>query len=124
LPKIKGTMFTLSIQRCPAYLLATASGPADVDENCSGVVFVSDMLRRTCTKRLLFDMTALAPQFGGAGALEVISTLYSSMPAMDKIAVLVTAGMSHGVVLEVARHRNVPAMEFANLSDADAWLCL
>jgi hypothetical protein len=117
-------MFTLSIQRRPAYLLAAASGPADVDENCSGVVFVADMLRRTRTKRLLFDMTALAPRFGGAGALEVISTLYSSMPAMDKIAVVVAAGMSQGFVLEVARHRNVPAMEFANLSDADAWLCL
>ncbi|MDB5898598.1 MAG: hypothetical protein JWP22_1457 [Ramlibacter sp.] len=117
-------MFTLSIQRRPAYLLAAASGPADVDENCSGIVFVADMLRRTCSRRLLLDMTALAPRFAGAGALELISTLYSSMPAMEKIAVLVAAGTSHGVVLEVARHRNVPAMEFANVSEADAWLCL
>src|SRR4051812_45439588 len=115
-------MFTLSIQRGPSYLLAVASGSADVDENCSGVVFVADILRRTGTRRLLFDMTALTPTFGKGGAIEVISTLYSSMPPMDRIAVLVPPGMSHGLVLEVARHRNVPAREFENPGEADAWL--
>jgi hypothetical protein len=115
-------MFTVSIERRPAYLLAVAAGPADVDENCSGIVFVAEMLRRTATRRLLFDMTALAPKFAGAGALEVISTLYSSMPDMDKIAILAPAGMSHGLVLEVARHRNVPAIEFTHVGEADAWL--
>jgi hypothetical protein len=85
-------------------------------------VFVADILRRTSTGRLLFDTTALAPQFGGGGALEVISTLYSAMPPMEKIAIIVPPGMSHGLVLEVARHRDVPAREFTNLGEADAWL--
>ena len=115
-------MFTVGIQRGPSYLLAVASGTADIEENCSGVVFVADILRRTGTKRLLFDMMALTTRFGQAGALEVISTLYTSLPPMEKIAVLVPAGMSHGLVLEVARHRNVPAQEFASARAADEWL--
>jgi hypothetical protein len=115
-------MFTVSIQRGPAYLLAVASGPADVAETCSGVVFVAEMLRRTSTRRLLFDMMALAPRFEQAAAIEVISTLYSSMPPMEKIAILIPPGMSHGLVLEFARHRNVPAQEFAGALAADAWL--
>lgn len=115
-------MFTVSIQRRPAYLLAVASGSADADENCSGVVFVADILRRTGTRRLLFDIVELTPQFGQAGALEVISTLYAHLPPLEKIAVLAPQGGSKGLVLEVARHRNVPAMEFASASEADAWL--
>lgn len=115
-------MFTVAIERRPAYLRAIASGPADVAENCSGVVFVADALRRTSSTRLLFDMTGLRPTFGKAGALEVISTLYSSLPPMDKIAVVVAPGMSQGVVLEVARHRNVPAQEFHTTDAADEWL--
>ena len=115
-------MFTVSVQRGPSYLLAVATGPADVHDNCAGVMFVADILRRSGVKRLMFDMTALTPQFGQSGALEVISTLYNTMPPLERIAVLVPKGMSQGLVLEVARHRNVPAMEFANANEADAWL--
>jgi hypothetical protein len=115
-------MFTVSIQRGPIYLLAVASGEANIDENCSGIVFVSDILRRTSTRRLLFDMMALRPDFGPSGALEVISTLFNSLPPLEKIAVLVPGGTSHGIVLEVARHRNVAAREFASGTEADAWL--
>jgi hypothetical protein len=115
-------MFTVSIQRRPGYLLAMASGPADVDDNCAGIVFVADLLRRTGTPRLLFDITTLEPRLGKAGGLEVISTLYASLPPMERIAIVASPGMSHGLVLEVARHRDVPAREFVDASEADAWL--
>lgn len=115
-------MFTVSIERRPDYVLAVATGAADVHCICSGAVFVADVLRRTGGKRLMFDMTALTPQLERAEALEVISTLYASMPSMEKIAILAPQQGSHGLVLEVARHRNVPAREFDNASDADAWL--
>ena len=115
-------MFTVSIESRPDYVLAVATGPADVQHNCSGAVFVADIMRRTGGKRLMFDMTALTPQLERAEALEVISTLYASMPSMEKIAILAPQQGSHGLVLEVARHRNVPAREFDNASDADAWL--
>ena len=115
-------MFSVGIQRGPSYLLATATGPADVHENCSGILFVTDLLRRTGTRKLLFDMMALEPSYGPEGAIEVISTLYSSMPEMEKIAVLVPAGMSKGIILEVARHRGVTAREFADVRAADEWL--
>ena len=115
-------MFTVSIQRRPGYLLAIASGAADVDEHCAGIVFVADLLRRTGTARLLFDITALDSQLGQGGGLEVISTLYASMPPMERIAIVAPPGMSHGLVLEVARHRDVPAREFADAGEADSWL--
>ena len=115
-------MFTVSMERRPGYLLATATGPADVAENCSGIVFVGEMLRRSGIARLLFDMKNLTLQLGKADALEVISTLYASTPPLEKIAVLAPAGQSHGLVLEVARHRNIPAQEFAEADEADAWL--
>lgn len=115
-------MFTVSIQREPEYLRAIASGPADVHENCAAIVFVADLLRRTATTRLLFDMRELQTRFERAGGLEVLSTLYASMPSMEKIAVLVPPGLSHGLVLEVARHRQVPAQEFTSADEAAAWL--
>ena len=118
----KKNMFTVSIQRGPVYLLAIASGPADVDENCAGIVFVAEILRRTAVRRLLFDMTAMAPQVGQTGVLEVMSTLYANMPALDKMAVLSPGGLAHGLVIEAARHRNVPVREFARACEADAWL--
>lgn len=115
-------MFTVSIERRPGYLLAMASGPAGVDENCAGILFVADLLRRTGIGRLLFDITALEPQLGQGGGLEVISTLYASLPPMEKIAIVASPGMSHGLVLEVARHRDVPAREFVDAGEADSWL--
>jgi hypothetical protein len=115
-------MFTVSIQREPEFLRAIASGPADVHDNCAGIVFVADLLRRTATARLMFDMRELQARFAQAGGLEVLSTLYGSMPPMEKIAILVPSGMSHGLVLEVARHRNVPALEFTSAHEAVAWL--
>lgn len=115
-------MFTVGIQRGPSYLLAVATGPADAAEKCSRVVFVADMLRRTGTQRLLFDITGLKPQYEKADALEVLSTLYASLPPMEKIALLVAPGESRGFVLEVAKHRGVPAEEFESAEAADEWL--
>ena len=115
-------MFTVGIQRGPSYLLAVATGPADAAENCAGVLFVADILRRTCTKRLLFDITGLRPRFEKADALEVLSTLYACIPPLERIAVLVAPGESQGFVLEVAQHRCVPAQEFDSAEAADEWL--
>ena len=117
-------MFSIGLQRNPRYLLAVATGSAGIEENCAGVVFVADMLRRTGARRLLFDMMALTLDFGPAGGLEVISTLYNNLPPMEKIAVLVPRGMSRGIVMEVARHRDVPAQEFDDAASADVWLCI
>jgi hypothetical protein len=115
-------MFSIGCQRGPSYLLAVVCGTADVDDSCSGAVFIADMLRRTCAKRVLVDMLGMEHQFGQAGVLEVISTLYACLPPLEKIAVVIAPGASHGLVLEVARHRNVPAQEFANFSEAEDWL--
>ena len=115
-------MFTVSIQTGSCYLLAVASGVADVADNCSGVIFVAEKLRRTSTKRLLFDMTAFAHDFGPEGALEVISTLYLNMPPLEKIAVLVPEGKSRGLVKDVAAHRNIQFREFGDAAEADEWL--
>jgi hypothetical protein len=115
-------MFTVSIQTGSCYLLAIASGVANVADNCSGVIFVAESLRRTATKRLLFDMTAFASDLGPEGAIEVISTLYLNMPPLEKIALLVPKGQSRGMVKEVASHRNIPFREFVDAAEADEWL--
>jgi hypothetical protein len=117
-------MFSVGCQRGPSYLLAVVSGPADVHDACAGAVFIAEMLRRTGIPRVLVDMTAMDHDFGQGGALDVISTLYNCLPPLEKIAVLIAPGASHGLVLEVARHRNVPAQEFASIQDAEQWLQL
>jgi hypothetical protein len=117
-------MFTVGCQRGQAYVLAVASGPGNVEEVCSGALFIAEMLRRTGGKRVLVDMTSMDPHLVQADALEVISTLYACLPPLEKIAVLMAPGASHGIILEVARHRDVPAREFANITEADAWLQL
>ena len=115
-------MFTVSIQTGSRYLLAIASGLASAADNCAGVVFVAESLRRTSTKRLLFDITALSPEMGPQGAMEVISTLYLHMPPLEKIALLVPRGESLGMVKEAAAHRNIPFREFVDAVEADEWL--
>lgn len=115
-------MFTVSVQTGGCYLLAIASGVADVADNCSGVVFVAESLRRTSAKRLLFDITALAPDMDPQGAMEVISTLYLNMPPLEKIALLVPKGESRGMLKEVAQHRNIAFREFVDAAEADEWL--
>jgi hypothetical protein len=117
-------MFSIGCQRGPSYLLAVICGPADVDDSCSAVVFIADMLRRSGAKRVLVDMLGMDQQFGQAGVLEVISALYACLPPLEKIAVVIAPGASHGSILEVARGRHVPAQEFATFKEAEDWLQL
>ena len=115
-------MFTISSERGPGHLRIVASGPAGVAETCAGAVFCAELLRRTGLQRVLIDMGAFAPAFEQTDGLEVLSALYSVMPPLDRIAVVVPAGGSHGLVLDVARHRNVSAREFDDVGEAEAWL--
>lgn len=117
-------MFTVGCQRGASYLLAVVSGPADVDDLCSGAAFIAEMLRRKSSKRVLVDMTAMDHHLEKSGGIDVISTLFSCLPPLEKIAVLIAPGTSHGLVLEVARHRNVDAREFASVHEVDQWLRL
>ena len=115
-------MFTISTERGPAYLRLVVSGIAGVDETCAGAVFCAEMLRRTAAPRVLIDMMAFEPQFARADGLDILSTLYGGMPPLERLAVVIPAGKSHGLLLDVARHRNVPAREFDELGQAEAWL--
>src|SRR5690349_6708708 len=115
-------MFTVGIERRHAYVVATLSGPADVRTICSAAVFIAEVLRREAAARVLVDITAMDQKLARADALDVISTLYGCLPPLEKIAVLTVPGESRGMVLEVARHRNVPAREFATIEEAEAWL--
>jgi hypothetical protein len=93
-----------------------------VDETCAGGVFCAELLRRTRATRVLIDMMAFVPEFARADGLDVLSTLYDGMRPLERLAVLIPAGKSHGLVLEVARHRGVPGGEFDDLTAAEAWL--
>ena len=115
-------MFTIGTERGPGYLRIVVRGPAGVDETCAGAVFCAELLRRTSPRRVLIDMMAFVPEFVRADGLDVLSTLYAGMPPLERLAVLIPAGKSHGLVLDVARHRNVPAREFDDFADAEAWL--
>ena len=115
-------MFTLSTERSQGFLRIVVTGPAGVDETCAGAVFCAELLRRTAPRRLLLDMEAFVPEFAQADGLDVLSTLYAGMPALERLAVVIPAGGSHGLVLDVARHRNVPAREFDDPEEAEAWL--
>lgn len=115
-------MFRISSESHPAYLRVVVAGPAGVDEACAGSVFCAELLRRKSPRRLLLDMEQFAPSFARMDGLDVLSTLYAGMPALERLAVVIPAGGSHGLVLEVARHRNVPAREFADRDEASAWL--
>ena len=115
-------MFTISSERAPDYLRFVVVGPGDVDETCAGAMFCAELLRRTSARRVLIDMMAFRPEFAQTDGLDVLSALYGSMPALERLAVLIPAGKSHGLVLDVARHRNVPAREFEDLNEAEAWL--
>ncbi|HEX7890758.1 MAG TPA: hypothetical protein VF522_15465 [Ramlibacter sp.] len=115
-------MFTISTEPGPGYLRFLVAGPAGVHETCAGAAFCAELLRRTSSRRVLLDMMTFAPVFARADGLDVLSTLYGEMPALERLAVLIPAGKSHGIVLEVARHRNVPAREFDDPEEAAAWL--
>jgi hypothetical protein len=115
-------MFTISSERGPGYLRIVVSGPAGVHETCAGAVFCAELLRRTAATRFLIDLMAFEPQFARADGLDILSTLYGAMPPLERIAVVVDPDRSHGLVLEVARHRNVPAREFEDRAEAETWL--
>lgn len=115
-------MFTISTERCPGYLRIVVTGRAGVDETCAGALFCAELLKRASSRRVLVDMMAFAPEFARTDGLEVLSTLYGVMPPLERIGVTIPAGKSHGLVLDVARHRNVPAREFDDLGKAVAWL--
>lgn len=115
-------MFTISTEDGPGYLRIVVTGPAGVDETCAGAVFCAELLRRKASPRVLVDMKAFVPIFARADGLEVLSTLYGGMPPLERLAVVIPAGGSHGLVIDVARHRNVPAREFDERGEAEAWL--
>ena len=115
-------MFALSSERCPGYLRIVVTGAGGVDETCAGTVFCAELLRRTSSRRVLIHMLAFVPQFAQVDGLEVLSTLYSGMPPLERIGVVNPAGGSHGLVLDVARHRNVTARDFDGPAEAAAWM--
>lgn len=115
-------MFTISSERVRGYLRIAANGPAGVAETCATASFCAELLRRTGLPRVLIDMHAFAPEFAQADGMEVLSALYGQMPPLERIAVVVPPAGSHGLVLDVARHRGVAAREFADLAQAEAWL--
>lgn len=115
-------MFTISTDHGASYLRIVVSGRGGVDEACASAVFCGELLRRSSSRRVLVDMMAFSPKFARADGLDVLSALYGSMPALERLAVLIPAGKSHGLLLEVARHRNVPAREFDDFAQAEAWL--
>lgn len=115
-------MFTISSESHPAYLRVVAAGPASVDEACAGSVFCAELMRRKAPKRVLLDMSAFQPSFVRMDGLDILSTIYAGMPPLERLAVVIPAAGSQGLVLEVARHRNVPAREFADRDEAAAWL--
>lgn len=115
-------MFTISSERNADYVRFVVTGPGGVDETCAGAVFCAELLRRTSARRVLIDMLAFRPEFARTDGLDVLSTLYAGMPPLERIAVLIATGKSHGLVLDVARHRNIPAREFDDFAQADAWL--
>ena len=115
-------MFTISSERAPDHLRFVVAGSGGVDEACAGAVFCAEMMRRTSARRVLLDMLAYRPEFVRTDGLDVLSTLYGHMPPLERLAVVIEADKSHGLVLDVARHRNVPAREFADAGEAEAWL--
>ena len=115
-------MFTISSERAPGYLRIVAQGPAGVPETCATASFCAELLRRTGLPRVLIDMHAFVPEFVQADGLEVLSALYGQMPPLERIAVVAPVAGSHGLVIDVARHRGVAAREFDDLGQAEAWL--
>ena len=115
-------MFTIGTERGPGFLRVVVSGPAGVHETCAGALYTAELLRRTSSSRVLLDMMAFAPEFARTDGLDVLSTLYGAMPPLERIAIVIPAGRSHGLVLDVARHRQVPAREFDDVREAEAWL--
>ena len=115
-------MFTIQTERCPGFLRIAVAGRAGVDETCAGALFCGDLLRRTASRRVLFDLGAFFPEFTRADGIDVLSALYSSLPALERLGVVVPADRSLGLLLEVARHRNVPARQFDDFSEGTAWI--
>lgn len=115
-------MFTISSEHDPRYLRIVVTGHAGVDETCAGAVFCAELLRRTSSRRVLVDMMAFFPVFDRADGLDVLSTLYGGMPPLERLAILIPPRRSYGLILEVARHRDVPAREFDDRRVAEAWL--
>ena len=115
-------MFTIGTEPGPGFLRVVVTGPAGVHEACAAAVYAAELLRRTSSPRVLIDMMAFAPAFARTDGLDVLSTLYGAMPPLERIAIVIPAGRSHGLVLDVARHRQVPAREFDDVHEAEAWL--
>ena len=115
-------MFTISSEDGPGYLRIVVAGPAGVDETCAGAMFCAELLRRKSPQRVLLDMQAFVPSFARADGLEILSSLYAGMPLLERLAIVKPAGGSHGLVIDVARHRNVAAQEFGDRAGAEDWL--
>jgi hypothetical protein len=115
-------MFNVSAQVDGRYVLIVASGPAAVPELCAAISFLSELLRRSDSRGALIDIMGVDFALDARADQTVLQHLADTLPALDKLAIVVPARMSHGLVAAAARAKGIEVGEFDNLPAADAWL--
>jgi hypothetical protein len=98
------------------------SGPAAVPELCAAISFMCELLVRSGKRRVLIDMMGLDFVLSGEDDRAVLEHLQARMPPLDKLAIVVPARTSHGLVAAAARSMGIDVGEFDDLPAADAWL--
>jgi hypothetical protein len=115
-------MFNVSAQVDGRYVLIVASGPGAVAQLCAAISFLSELLLRTGRRRALIDIMGVDFELDGADDQAVLQHLVDRLPVLDRLAIVVPARTSHGLVATAARGKGIEVGEFDNLPEADGWL--
>lgn len=115
-------MFTISTHVGLSYLLIVLTGHGQASHLCALNAFVGELITRTGVRRVLLDSIAFEAAIDEGGREAMLSHMQASIPALDKVAVLVQAGRERGFVVATAAARGFEAREFNNLRAAEEWL--
>jgi len=119
-------VFNIGVQVGSRYILVVLSGEAGALEIQSMNVFVADLLTRTGRRRVLLDSLAFTPALaqgaGDAARRAIIEHMATTLPQLERVAVLVQDDQRRGFVRGAAQARHFEAAEFTDIVAAEAWL--
>jgi hypothetical protein len=112
-------MFTLSVQRGP-YLLATATGSADLTDLTAAVMCIAEVARRARSQAVIIDLLAVTTNLSAADH-EELGRFLARVLAGIRVASVVPSSERIGTSERVAVACGLVLRTFTDLIEAEAW---
>lgn len=115
-------MFNIALQDGDRYQLAIISGVGSAAEFRAAQGFVTEWVVRTHCTRLLVDLLGVTMAVDSQDEPSLLDELHRTLPACDKLAVVVTPAANQGHFHDGAEAHGARARRFSELGAAQAWL--